>query len=1268
MSGTGEFRDPLTGAYSRLMFQQRFYEEAESAQRYASSLSILIIDIDHFKSINDAFGHTRGDEVLMEVVERISNGIRAADILFRYGGDEFVILLPNTTRNHALNQANRLMETIRPARFSGDPPLTLTVSIGLATYPEDTLDPRTLFDKADMRLLEAKSRGRNRVVHEDAFARPDLQFDQLSRLVERDSALDILYCFLDSLPDKHRGVLTVAGVPGSGRSRFLKEIRATAEMRGADTLMISGFSAMKNRPYGAWAEARKRWRYTIPPYQSREDLCATIDRCLLEQGKDTLILLVDDLHHVDRATLEFLRFLQQNIQLASFAIVYAINTESSARSIAMDVPLRDTIELNPISRNGVKIWLRSILQWEPPDAFIDWLHRETLGLPSHVARATTYLVKRGILRKLPEEGWEFTREITDIPLKDRVEIATKIPPHNLPSSLTGFVGRHPEILKLGRIIEEKRLITLVGQGGIGKTRLALRIAEEKIRYFQDGVFFVPLAPVTAPEFIVSAVAEAIRFTFSGAQDPEEQLMGHIRNTEMLLILDNFEHLMGGAGFVGRILEKCPDIRIITTSRERLNLMGEVIFEVTGLTYPPENQPYQPEDYSAVKMFLQCARRTYPPFVLTDEIKPHIGRICRIVEGMPLGIELASAWIRVLSCQEIADEISKNFDFLSTTQRNVPERHRSVRAVFEHSWTLLINEEQQVFKRLAIFRGGFTREAAMQVTGTPISTLSALMDKSLLYRTFSNRYHVLEVLRQYLGEKLDGDPEELDRVARLHREFFAIYCQKSLQLHREQKEKRFQTQITEEIDNIRTGWRSSVQTSDIDTLEKYLEPLSLYYSDNGMFHEGEELFRYASDALSAIDDPSLTEQLETVIAKLCNRRGVFKFNLAQFDSAMELIRRSHEVFRRKGLRKEEALALNGMGGISSRMGDFIHARQYHETALAIRREINDRKGTAASLNNLANVLGSLGDLTLAHDYYEQSLRLVREIGDRKSMAGLLANLGIAAGALGDRERERVLMQESLQIRKEMGDRVGIASALDNLGNVEQFLGNFSIARQMHRDSLQIRREIGDQWGIALSLLNLANLHNVQKEPDAARRNFEECLAIYRRIGDRWGIALSLNNYSGMLMMIDEDEKAAPMIEESVKLFNEIGDKWGIILSKVTLAYQAFKQDAFDRALRFLREGLDIAISIRSIPMMLDSLIEITQVFVNLTPPRLKEAQAIINLVSRHPSVSRDSADRLEQLRRETGLPEALGEESAPRFDDLDELVRWLLQTPAFLNFS
>ena len=747
MTGTSEFRDPLTGAYSRLMFQQRFYEETESAQRYASSLSILIIDIDHFKSINDAFGHTRGDEVLMEFIERISTGIRAADILFRYGGDEFVILLPNTTRNHALNQANRIMETIRPARFSGEPPLSLTISIGLATYPEDTLDPRTLFDKADMRLLEAKSQGRNRVVHEEAHARPDLLFEQASRLVERDSEFESVHRFLDALAIKRRGVLTVTGVPGSGKSRFLKEVRSIVEIRGADTLAIAGFSAMKNRPYGAWAEARKKWRHPIPPYQSREDLCASIERSLLEQGKETLIIIVDDLHDVDRATLEFLRFLQINTRLPVFGVMYSINTEASTRTIAMDVPLRENIELGPISRNGIKIWLRSILQWEPPDTFIDWLHRETLGLPSHVTRATTYLVKRGILRKLPEEGWEFTRDISDIPLKDRVEIATKIPPHNLPSSLTGFVGRHTEILKLGRLIEEKRLVTLVGHGGIGKTRLALRIAEEKIRYFQDGVFFVPLAPVTSPEFIVSSIAEAIRFIFSGPQNPENQLLSHLQEKEALLILDNFEQLIDGAGIVARILESCPDVRIMATSRERLNLMGEVIFEVRGLTYPPENQSYAPEDYSAVKMFIQCARRTYPPFLLTEEIKPHIGRICRIVEGMPLGIELATAWIRVLSCQEIADEISKNLDFLSTTQRNVPERHRSVRAVFEHSWGLLISEEQAVFKRLAIFRGGFTRDAALQVTETPISTLSALMDKSLLYRTFSNRYHVLEVLRQ-----------------------------------------------------------------------------------------------------------------------------------------------------------------------------------------------------------------------------------------------------------------------------------------------------------------------------------------------------------------------------------------------------------------------------------------------------------------------------------------------------------------------------------------
>lgn len=1269
MTGTSEFRDPLTGAYSRLMFQQRFYEEAESAQRYASSLSILIIDIDHFKSINDAFGHTRGDEILMEFVERISTGIRAADILFRYGGDEFVILLPNTTRSQALNQANRLLEMIRPTQFAGEPPLSITVSIGLATYPEDTLDPRSLFDKADMRLLDGKSQGRNRVVHEEVRSRPDLLFDQSSRLVERDAAIDALHRFLDELVIKRRGVLTISGIPGSGCTRFMKEVRSVIEIRGAESMMIQGYSALKNRPYGAWAEARKLWRYHIPPYQSREDSCQSIDRVLREHGKDTLIILVDDLHDVDRATLEFLRFLQINTQLPTFGVIYTINTEASTRTIAMDVPFRDTIELGPVSRNGLKIWLRGILQWEPPDAFIDWLHRETMGLPAHVTRATTYLVKRGVLKKLPDEGWTFTRDITDVPLKDRVEIATKIPPHNLPSSLTGFVGRHPEILKLGRLIEEKRLISLVGHGGIGKTRLALRIGEEKIRYFQDGVFFVPLAPVEDPELIVTAIAEAIRLTFSGPQNPDVQLINYLLEKEMLLILDNFEHVVSHASIVARILDKCPDMRIVATSRERLNLMGEVIFEVTGLSYPPENMPYSPDDYSAIKMFVQCARRTYPPFLLTDENKLHIGRICRIIEGMPLGIELAAAWIRVLSCQEIADEIAKNLDFLSTSQWNVPERHRSIRAVFEHSWALLIPEEQATFRRLAIFRGGFSRDAALTVVDAPISILSALIDKSLLYRTFSHRYHVLEVLRHYIREKLDENPSEQNKVSKKHCTYFADYCQKALVLHREQKEKRFLTQISEEIDNIRVGWSASVSQDDIATLNLFLEPLALYYDANGMFHEGDELFRVASERLEAMsNEPENASEKDILAGKLYNRRGNFAFNLAQFDRAMELNQRSYDIFDRLGCLKEKALALNGLGGIASRVGDYTQAKEYHEQALAIRRTIGDQKGMAASLNNLANVVGSLGNMKLARDYYEQSLAIIREVGDRKGIAALLANLGIAAGALGERELERNLLQESLQIRKEMGDRGGIASALDNLGNIEQFLGSYSAAIQLHRDSLQIRREIGDQWGIALSLLNLANVNNVLQEHDSARRFFDESLAIYREIGDRWGIALNLNNYGGLLLAVGQDDRAEEMICESIALFTEIGDRWGCVLGKISLAFLAFKEKDLSKALQLLHEGMKAAIEIHSIPLVVEILVEIAQVFLHLSPPRLSDALAIIDLISHHPATSKDAMIKLDKLHKSAGEVSKESAGSTPSFENLDELLNWLLPTLPFANHA
>lgn len=292
------------------------------------------------------------------------------------------------------------------------------------------------------------------------------------------------------------------------------------------------------------------------------------------------------------------------------------------------------------------------------------------------------------------------------------------------------------------------LLTIVGPGGIGKTRLAIEVANQYKERFPDGVWFVPLAALNSPALLVPAIASALHFRFQDPTDPQMQLLRYLCAKKLLLILDNAEHLLDGVGLFTEILKYCPQVKLLVTSRERINLLSEWVFEVQGLPVPASDREEQFASYSAVALFVQSARRVRAGFELREEDRHYVLKICQILEGTPHGIELAAAWVELLSCEEIAIEIEHNIDFLSVSMRDLPERHRSIRAVFDHSWKMLTVDEQQVMCQLSIFQGGFQRQAAEQVAGASLSILSALVNRTLLRRVAPGRYDIHELIRKY----------------------------------------------------------------------------------------------------------------------------------------------------------------------------------------------------------------------------------------------------------------------------------------------------------------------------------------------------------------------------------------------------------------------------------------------------------------------------------------------------------------------------------------
>lgn len=398
--------------------------------------------------------------------------------------------------------------------------------------------------------------------------------------------------------------------------------------------------------------------------------------------------------------------------------------------------------------------------------------------------------------------------------------ATAAPPHNLPPQPAAFVGRESELAAIATYLHnpQAQLLTLVGPGGIGKTRLALQAAARWVTpeasaelLFVDGVFFVALAAENstpdAQTSLLATLANILQFDLQHPIYPQAQLLNFLRNKNLLLILDNFEQHVSEARQLSDLLRLAPEVKVLVTSRVRLNLQEEWLMELRGLDYPPTTDMSleAARGYGAVSLFVQLARRVRAGFALSDTNSAEVIRICQLVEGVPLGLELAASWLRVLTCAEVAREIEHGLDFLTTSLQNVPERHRSLRTVFDYSWNLLEPQEQALFRRLSVFRGGFDREAASQVVGMSLLMLAGLADKSLLWRNAQGRYEMHDLLRQYADEQLRANMDEYEQAHDAHCRYYAqLLSQHQAELTGEEAPTTLHA-LQAERENMRAAW-------------------------------------------------------------------------------------------------------------------------------------------------------------------------------------------------------------------------------------------------------------------------------------------------------------------------------------------------------------------------------------------------------------------------------------------------------------------------------
>ena len=752
-------------------------------------------------------------------------------------------------------------------------------------------------------------------------------------------------------------------------------------------------------------------------------------------------------------------------------------------------------------------------------------------------------------------------------------IRTASPRHNLPAQTTPFVGRERELAEISTRLQDPacRLLTLLGPGGIGKTRLALRLAEDLIEVeptcFEHGVFFVSLAQFRTAEGVVPAVAEALGYSFhtdvegSARTTPRQQLLDYLRRKQLLLVMDNYEHLLvdgtprngesgsDGTGFVTDLLSTAPRVKILVTSRAILKVQGEYLYPLAGLQVPGAMLPTPADDwqalrgYSAVELFIQGGQQVRPDFELRPQDLAHIAHICRLVQGMPLGILLAAAWVEMLTPEEIAAEIQRSLDFLETDLRDVPPRQRSLRAAFNHSWQLLDERQREVFQGLSVFCGGFTREAALEVVGASLRDLISLSNRSLLHPSSPGRYELHELLRQYGAELLNLVTEHGEAVRNRHCMYYFAALERWATALKGARQREALDEMDLEIENGRAAWYWAVVHGQVARLAQGVEGIWLYHAWRLRHQEGEAALQAAASTLETIDSPE-AQRLRAKCLILCSHfhldQGRKRPSIETAERGLGLLQQleaaGHDV------RHEMALAMFH----EARIKRYYHpdpreAQQCYIQSVALYKEVGDRWGLARALAYLGWMTEQLGRFGEARELCEKSLAIRQELGDRHGMADAMLNLGIISWVQGRLDEAHRWLGESMGIFGKLDDWVRMAHALKSMGEVRVRRGLFEDGLVLMVSSVDIYEDLGygyGAWGL-FPFLAEAKVHLGRYED--ARADAQQGAVRADCAKHRWGVAFS-RFVDGLAVLAEgAHREALASFREAVAVFEEVRQK-------------------------------------------------------------------------------------------------------------------------------
>lgn len=656
-------------------------------------------------------------------------------------------------------------------------------------------------------------------------------------------------------------------------------------------------------------------------------------------------------------------------------------------------------------------------------------------------------------------------------------------------------GRQYDVDKICTMLRqpEYHLISLVGSGGIGKTHLAKQIAIQVQVDFTDGVYFIPLQPLASTEFIIASLLEALGQAVHGSSDPKLQIQRYLQDKEILLILDNFEHLLSASADVVALLDAAPSLKILVTSREILNVSQEWVWTLTGLGFPQTvDHDDNSKQYAAVEMFTASARHIDPSFDLEAEYK-HVIRICQLVEGIPLALKMASSWLRSLTCEQLVEEISRDLDMLSTRLRDVPDHHRSIRTVFDHSWARLSEREQQIITHLSVFRASFSREAANYVANANLSVLTALIEKSLLNVDDNGRYSMHALLRQYIHEKLESDSDQADvvykRVARYYGEFVANLYPGTTN----ENQLEVTSVFIQEIDNIRGLWSLMPTMLDLRQMRHLVISVRDLYQFKAYYQEGAVVFNDLLEQANGLPDSSDTYY--GLLMELNIGLGWFFMRLGQIQKADAVFEKAQDLFESHSIVITKALGATahlGLGIVRTIQGRYDEAIELGQASVAHGTTNDNKQDIAGGWYVLSSVALAKANYDEASEAVSLGLDAVREIHDQWFMAYLLNHRGQIAIARRNYATAQRYFEESFSLREGFDDPESMLAPLTHLGLIAVLQADFERAISCFERSQNLSKQSGDTGWWIRATEGLGNTYLALEDFPQAHTYFVEVL--------------------------------------------------------------------------------------------------------------------------------------------------------------------------------